>query len=128
MAKYGGTFDDTPEATVYGPVASESPEEARQTAELYVRALARGTDQSLTLSPVLAVVVLSASPRARGAWRLRGSVPKTRTQSSHRASCEFSGVQTRLTLAIAEAKGGTRVWCRQHKTQHAEAACRMACA
>src|SRR5215470_7774951 len=39
----------------------------------------------------------------------------------------FSGVQTLLTLAIMETTSGRRGWCRQHKTRHAEAACRRAC-
>ena len=42
--------------------------------------------------------------------------------------CEFSRVPTLLTLAIVEAKSGSRVWCRQKNTRHAEAAWRMECA
>jgi hypothetical protein len=45
-----------------------------------------------------------------------------------RAGCEFSGGHTLLTLAIVEAKSGSRVWCCQKNTWHAEAAWRMACA
>ena len=44
---------------------------------------------------------------------------------SHRAGCEFSGVQTLLTLAIVEAKSGSRGWGRQKNTWHAESACWM---
>src|SRR5882672_10579163 len=46
----------------------------------------------------------------------------------YRAGCEFSRVQTLLTLAIVEAKSGSRVWCRQKNTRHAEAVWRMKCA
>ena len=35
---------------------------------------------------------------------------------NHRAGCEFSRVLTLLTLAIVEAKSGSRVWCRQKNT------------
>jgi hypothetical protein len=42
-----------------------------------------------------------------------------------RAGCKFSGVQTLHTLAIVEAKSGSRVWCGQKNTWHAEAAWRM---
>jgi len=34
-------------------------------------------------------------------------------------------MQTLLTLAIGEAKSGSRVPCRQKNTRYAEAACRM---
>jgi hypothetical protein len=40
----------------------------------------------------------------------------------------FSRVQTLLTLALVEAKSGSRVWDRQKNTRHTEAACRMECA
>src|SRR2546425_11930824 len=47
--------------------------------------------------------------------------------SSQRVPWEFSGVQTLLTLAIMWTKSGSRLWCRQKNTRHAEAACRMEC-
>ena len=48
--------------------------------------------------------------------------------TSNVTGCEFSGVQTRLTLAIVETRRGSRVWYRQKNTRSAEAACRMECA
>ena len=44
-----------------------------------------------------------------------------------RAGCKFSRVQTRLTLAIVEAKSASHVWGRQKKTRHAEVAWRRKC-
>src|SRR5712691_10018324 len=71
--------------------------------------------------------------RLRGADRRGYSLCKTMTRQAGQvcsigAGCEFSRMQTLLTLAIVEAKSGSRVWCRQKNTRHAEVVCRMACA
>ena len=48
------------------------------------------------------------------------------SRSVHRAGGKWSGVPTRLTLARGETKSGSRGWCCQQPTRHAEAVWRMA--
>lgn len=65
-----------------------------------------------------------AAVQREPAYRVRGVL----TDGFDITGCEFSGVQTWLTLAIVETRRGSHVWYRQKNTQHAEAACRMECA
>src|SRR5262245_28960687 len=57
---------------------------------------------------------------------LRDCLERHREERFCLSGCKFSRVQLLLPLAMVEPKSGSRVWCRQKNTRHAEAAWRIA--